>query len=737
MKRYLLMFMILLSLLLIGCNDTKEKEKEPEQKNIYEEVIFHLDDATWASEGSFRIDEYASDMKNKKVISIVSKDNIDITSLIFNRICVKHIEKDIYQIVGTLLENDSWQKVSEDYDYVIIGCSDIEDINNYTSFTSFAYSLKAKGKFMRFTLSQSEAFNAYVYEREEYARGIDKISLIENEYIIFNGLYKEGYRFNGWYDNSNLSGEKVSDYLNSESSKNEFYPSFSLERYTISYYYNGGSAKSNPVSDYTYESEDINLITDLEKEGYKFEGWYDNAECDGEKITSIPKHSSGNKYLYANWLIKEIADLSDEEKVEYASNKLVALYSTLTEIERDITLRLKDADTNAVISWTSSNEDVLSSDGEYTRNYQASTVTLTATVSLNEASKILSFDITCKGFKNIDKIGIASSYIYRNFDKVDNLFFDTLDIINCSFAKGNANGTVTGTNFFKLCSEKIIPRAHQKGDWVVMSIAPDSDWVALCNPENNMVDTFCDNIIKAINEYGFDGVDIDWECPTSAQKTWFTNLVKTLREKMTKNNPNHILSAAIGGGRWQPPYYDMTNSVKYLDFVNMMTYGMTSSSGQYHNSLYKNSSYNDATNKVGYTLVSCSIIESIEIYDSYNVPHKKIIVGLAFYGIKQSREYDETTKTYSSWGKGGSIFYTSIKNNYLNNPDYTYVYDTRCGVPYLISKDKTVFISFDDVRSIKEKCHYVLDHNIGGVMYWENGCDTTGDLIGAINSVLS
>ena len=197
------------------------------------------------------------------------------------------------------------------------------------------------------------------------------------------------------------------------------------------------------------------------------------------------------------------------------------------------------------------------------------------------------------------------------------------------------------------------------------------------------------------------------------------------------------MSAAIGGGRWQPPYYDMTNSVKYLDFVNMMTYGMTSSSGQYHNSLYKNSSYKDSANKCGYTLVSCSIVESIEIYDSYNVPHSKIIVGLAFYGIKQSREYDSSTNTYGSWGKGGSIFYTSIKNNYLNNPDYTYVYDTRCGVPYLISKDRTVFISFDDVRSIKEKCNYVLDRKIGGVMYWENGCDTTGDLIGAINSVLS
>ena len=734
MKKYLFILFVIFTLLLVGCNTDKEKEQVP--KNIYSEIIFHLDDATWASEGSFRIDKIASDMNDRKSISIISKDNIDITMFSFNKLCIKHIEDDIYEIVAALIENDAWGKTNKDYDYAIIACSDVSDVNNYKIFTSFAYSLKTAGKFIKLDLSQEINIQASVYAREEYAKGIDKISLVENEFISFNDLYKEGYKFNGWYDNNDLSGERVTDYLNSESNTNEFYPSFSLERYTISYYYNGGSSQSEVVNNYTYESEDINLINDLVKEGYKFEGWYDNEQCDGEKIEVIKNHSSGDISLYAHWLIKEIADLSDEEKVDYAANKLVELYSTLSDVERDITLRLKDTETNAIISWASNNEDVLSNDGTYTRDYKASMVTLSATVSLNDASKTVSFDISCKGFKNIDKIGVASSYIYRNFDKVDNLFFDTLDIINCSFAKGNSNGTVTGSSFFKVCTEKIIPKAHKKGDWVVMSIAPDSDWVELCDPSNNMVDTFCDNIIKAINEYGFDGVDIDWECPTSSQKTWFTNLVKTLREKMTKNNPNHILSAAIGGGKWQPPYYDMANSVKYLDFVNMMTYGMTSSSGQYHNSLYKNSSYHDSANKCGYTLVSCSIVESIEIYDTYNVPHKKIIVGLAFYGIKQSREYNSSTNTYGSWGKGGSIFYTSIKNNYLDNPDYTYVYDTRCGVPYLISKDKTVFISFDDVRSIKEKCQYVLDHNLGGVMYWENGCDTTGDLIGAINSVL-
>lgn len=727
MRRSLLIIIMILSLLLVACNKEKENEKNKEPSVKYEEVIFHLDGSSWASEGNFRID--SNNELNERFISIVAKDyDLDKSKLNSERIFIKNIENNIYVITDVLVSSDPWEKASDDYEYVIIGNKDIDDSDNYYKFFKFANSLKSKDKYIKL-----EDDEAYIYERIEYAKDIEIIKLQKDEILTFNSLSKKGYKFNGWYDDK---GTIVTDFI-LEGHTNEFYPSFSLERYTISYYYNGGSSDINPISEYTYESDDIILFTDLEKDGYKFEGWYDNKEFNGEKVSVINKNSSGNKSYYAKWLIKEIADLSDEEKVDYTINKLVNDYSALDIINRDISLRLKDVDTNANIKWKSNNEDSLSSNGEYTRQYQATNVTLTATVSLGDVSKNTSFEVTCEGFKNINKIGIASSYIYRNFDKVGDLFFDTLDIINCAFATGNANGTITGTNFFRVCSEKIIPQAHKRGDWVVMSIAPDSDWVTLCNPDNGLVDKFCDNIVAAINEYGFDGVDIDWECPTSSQKTWFTNLAKTLYTKVKKNNPNHIVSAAIGGGKWQPPYYDMSNSVKYLDFVNMMTYGMTSSSGQYHNSLYKNSSYHDSTNKCGYTLVSCSIIESIEIYDSYKVPHEKIIVGLAFYGIKQTREYNSSTNTYGSWGKGGSIFYTSIKNNYLNNPDYTYVYDTRCGVPYLISKDKTVFISFDDVRSIKEKCNYVLDHKIGGVMYWENGCDTTEDLIGAINYVLS
>ena len=738
MRRIILaIFILFISILLCGCNNKNNNKKTVE----YEELVFHLNDGVYQEEALFNIKSIEIDIKDRDYIYMIDKDTVvDVQKINFYRIFITKEKEDLYKIVDILIENDSWTKATNNYDYVILSNSNISSKEDFSSFEKVSRSFKSKGKYIKLeeNVSKDSAYTAYVYDKEEYATQDSVVTIEKDELFYLPNLIKLGYKFNGWCVNSDLSGDIVSEYKNSDANTNEFYASFDLIEYSIVYHLDEGtSCEGDLISKYNILSSDIILNKNIIKEGYVFDGWYKESDFSGIEIAKIDAHSYGDINLYPKWIKEEIHEMTASEKVDQAIINLTSLYQDIEKIEDNIRLITKDEETDCSITWISSNTKRISNKGKYIRDYQDEVVTMTASVTYEDTTKTVSFEIVSIGFKDIKKIGIASSYIYRSYSAVDDNFFDTLDIINCAFATCNSDAELTGTNFFKVCKEHIIPRAHEKGVWVVMSIAPESAWVEVCNPSNGKVEKFADNIVKAINEYGFDGIDIDWECPTDSQKTWFTNLAKIVNEKVKKNNKNHIVSAAIGGGKWQPPRYDMKNSVKYLDFVNMMTYGMTSSSGQYHNSLYKNSSYHDSANKAGYTLVSCSIVESIEIYDTYNVPHNKIIVGLAFYGIKQTREYDSSTKTYSSWGKGGSIFYTSIKNNYLNNPDYTYVYDERCGVPYIISKDKTVFISFDDPRSIREKCNYVLDKKIGGVMYWENGCDTTGDLLNAIGDVLN
>ena len=280
-----------------------------------------------------------------------------------------------------------------------------------------------------------------------------------------------------------------------------------------------------------------------------------------------------------------------------------------------------------------------------------------------------------------------------------------------------------------------MPKAQEQGNWVLFSIAPDSSWSEIVL-SSSRINTFADNIVAMINEYGFDGVDIDWETPTSSEATLFTEMMRVIYTKVKANNPNHLVTAAIAGGMWQPPRYDLENSHQYIDYINMMTYGMVSNNGYYQNALKRSTTYANPTNVAGKTLTSCSIEESIEIYNSYGIPNSRIIVGVAFYGIKQIRSYDSVSQTWSDWVKEGSVSYSYISSYYLNNSSYNYYYDTNAGVPYIMKTDGTLFISYDNPRSIMEKSEYIIEHGLAGMMYWENGLDSTGALLLAMEEGL-
>jgi len=170
----------------------------------------------------------------------------------------------------------------------------------------------------------------------------------------------------------------------------------------------------------------------------------------------------------------------------------------------------------------------------------------------------------------------------------------------------------------------------------------------------------------------------------------------------------------------------------------MMTYGMVNNDGYYQNALYSSSTYDHPTFGVGRTLNTCSIEESVAIFNNdYKIPYSKIIVGVAFYGIKHTRTYNSTTSTYSSWKSSGSVFYTSISSSYINNSNYTVHYDEKSQVPYIVKNDGTEFISYDNPTSILAKSEYILSNELGGMMFWENGCDTTGDLLAAMKQGLN
>lgn len=471
---------------------------------------------------------------------------------------------------------------------------------------------------------------------------------------------------------------------------------------------------------YTKVYKDIEIYPVPVKDNFTFLGW-----SNGESLHHVfPRFQAKQGVKSLNYVA--VWGSYDMEEVK-------TYIETLIPEKTSSNLSLPKTYSGYTITWESSMPEAISSEGVYKRPYQAGVVTLTATLTMDDQSVILSFDTMVDGYKSLEG-PIASSYIYRNFDLVNDSFFETLDIINGAFVTAHSDGTITGAAFLANMENYILPQARIHGNWVIPSIAPESAWSSIAASSVKM-NTFADEIVNLINRYGFDGVDIDWETPTTAEATRYTELMRIVYTKVKANNPNHLVTTAITGGQWQPPRYDLLNSGQYIDYINMMTYGMTNSGAQYHNALYAASTYHNLTFSAGRTLVSCSIDESVKMFKNvFHIPYSKIIVGAAFYGIRQVRSYENGA--WTPWTNGGSVHYTTIVSTYLQNSAYIKAYDARAGVPYLLKTDGTEFISYDNPKSILEKSAYIIDQEIAGMMYWENGLDATGALLNAMREGL-
>jgi len=411
---------------------------------------------------------------------------------------------------------------------------------------------------------------------------------------------------------------------------------------------------------------------------------------------------------------KELPSL-DEIKSYFARQ-----YSGIDEVSNHIDLITHYED--YMVTWKTSNKDVISSTGKYNKPYTTRNVTLTAII---ENQEVYSFSFIVRGEKEKSE-ALATGYFYTNTSSITENSIKNLDIIYCAFAYVNENGEITNvaesTNFIKGLRTYILPLAKKYGTKVLISINESNGafGTVAMNPE--LSKKFAENIVNLINHFGLDGIDIDWEYPTVQETPYFTTMMKDIYEAVKTNNPDHLVTAAIGGGKWQPPRYDLANSAKYLDYINLMTYSMTSANGQFQNALYKSTK--------GYTLVSCTIEESIAIYDSYGVPRSKILVGLAFYGIRQYDSNGLGTPSSSS----ASISFSSIYNTYLANlnPNIIIGYDEETESPYIYDKVNKILISYENERSIARKCEYVNTLGLGGVMYWQDGHDYGDTLVNAV-----
>lgn len=211
----------------------------------------------------------------------------------------------------------------------------------------------------------------------------------------------------------------------------------------------------------------------------------------------------------------------------------------------------------------------------------------------------------------------------------------------------------------------------------------------------------CDRVVK---EFALDGIDIDWEYPTSSMANIssspddtenFTLLMQDIRAAI--GNEKELTLATVASAR----YIDFKAILPSVDFVNIMAYDMASAP-KHHSALYPSGHSGDITSD-----------GAVTAHLKAGVPPSKLVMGMPFYG------------------RGGDGYPSFQDYNKVGNTDtqYTEKWDEVAQVSYLADKNDTLVFGFENPRSLAIKCQYILDKDLLGGMYWDySGDNEQGDL---------
>lgn len=214
---------------------------------------------------------------------------------------------------------------------------------------------------------------------------------------------------------------------------------------------------------------------------------------------------------------------------------------------------------------------------------------------------------------------------------------------------------------------------------------------------------FARDCLRKVEEFGLDGVDIDWEYPTSdaagisasaGDTRNFTLLMKELRRVLGRDRLLTMASVCSAS------YVDFAAVLPALDFIHVMAYDMDVAP-RHHAALGRSELSGRMT-----------VAEAVAAHLAAGVPASKIVLGMPFYG------------------RGRAPFGDFCNYGEISLPDgCRECWDDAAQAPYLADADGTPVLGFDNPRSLALKCAYIREQGLAGGMYWDYaGDNAAGDL---------
>ena len=299
---------------------------------------------------------------------------------------------------------------------------------------------------------------------------------------------------------------------------------------------------------------------------------------------------------------------------------------------------------------------------------------------------------------------------YRNLADVPDIKFRMTNVVVYSFYGVNTSGTLSAPASPSASLSAVTTKARANNAKVFLGIN-DGSGDGKTNFKNMAATVigrtnFIKDVMNVVRTNNLDGVDMDWEFPSTSDGTdaTFTLLMKELSDSLHRD-AQYYLSCAITAGKYAGGFRDaIRNEIfPYVDLFNIMAYDDFNTTVPYRH----HSDYALAQTCLNYWL------------NTRSMPASKCVLGLPAYGRPSGITQTNTVLTYKSiLAQGG-------------NPQYDSATVTAGGFTNYI-------IYYNGQYTVKRKA--ILAKQIAnGVMMWEKwqdaadgnsllkaACDTVG-----------
>jgi chitinase len=233
---------------------------------------------------------------------------------------------------------------------------------------------------------------------------------------------------------------------------------------------------------------------------------------------------------------------------------------------------------------------------------------------------------------------------------------------------------------------------------------------------------FAQSILDFMIQYGFDGIDLDWEFPGDTthggrygDKENYALLVNEIRSIFDSTGKGYVITVAtpVGVSRIKQGF-DLLELQKGVDFFHFMNYNTYTHFSQ--------------DRIIGANTDMPFIFNSIKYFLDAGLDPNKVVLGLAAYG----RTYNLTDPdcatdgcSFTSGGIGGCGGDEGVMPNfsideYIESGNYKKKYYNPTSGTMELVVDDTLYISYDNLKTYTLKHEYAELSCFRGMMWWSS-----------------